>query len=138
MQVTLELQAADGAHFVATNAAGNRVEADGSEALGGKDLGMRPMELFLASLGSCSAMDILAILRKQRQPIEGLSVRVAGQRADAVPAVYEAIEVVFTAKGQIDPDKLQQAAALSVEKYCSVISMIRDSVKVTFRTELAG
>lgn len=112
------------------------VRVDGPTTLGGGDAGMRPMELFLVSLATCSAMDVVMILDQQRQPLEDLDIEVEGERADAVPAVYERIHLRFLASGDVAPNKLARAVALSAEKYCSVSRMLLPSVEVTHEAVL--
>lgn len=134
MKVSLRRES--GAKFTATNAAGNTLVIDGPPDVGGKGEGMRPMEVLLASLASCSAVDVLLIMQKQRQPLADLDVEVTGLRADAVPAVYTDIDLVFTGGGAIELDKLQRAVELSAEKYCSVSRMLEPKVKITFSARL--
>jgi putative redox protein len=85
-------------------------------------------------------MDVLHILRKQRQPIEHLSIRVLGTRADAVPAPFKRIELAFHARAAhaavIDDHKLQRAVQLAVEKYCSVAATLDPQVLVTWTAQL--
>lgn len=120
------------AAFEAQSPDGTSLTIDGSPDIGGEGRGMRPMEVLLTALASCSAMDVLHILRKQRQPIEHLEISVEGHRKDAVPAVYERIHLVFTARGEVADNKLQRATALSVEKYCSVGLSLHPDIQVTW------
>lgn len=126
------------AAFEASGTGGTRMVLDGSEEVGGEGRGMRPMELLLTSLAGCSAMDVLHILRKQRQPIEHLAIEVRGARKDAVPATYDSIHLVFTARGDVSDKKLQRAVALSVEKYCSVGASLNPDITVTWEAVRAG
>lgn len=137
--VEVTLTRSEAAHFVATNEAGISVHIDGPPDLGGKGAGLRPMEMLLASLAGCSALDIIHIVEKQqKEPLEGLTVKVKGVRADAVPAVYTDIELAFEATGQVDAHKLARAVALSMEKYCSVAKMLQPSAKITFSSRVLG
>jgi putative redox protein len=120
------------AAFEASAAEGGKLVVDGAPEIGGEGRGMRPMELLLASLASCSAMDVLHILRKQKQPLEGLAVEIEGVRADAVPSPFTHIRLVFTATGGVDDHKLQRAAALAVEKYCSAIASLNPALQVSW------
>ncbi|MEM1418810.1 MAG: OsmC family protein [Myxococcota bacterium] len=123
--------------FEATTADGQHpVRIDGPATLGGSDGGMRPMELFLVSLATCSAMDVVMILDQQRQTLEDLDIEVEGKRADAVPAVYERIHLRFIASGDVAMNKLERAVKLSAEKYCSVSRMLLPSVEVTHEAVL--
>jgi putative redox protein len=127
----VSLKRTKGAQFVATNSAGQKALIDGPPDIGGQGEGVRPMEMLLMSLAGCSAMDVLLILQKQRQPIVDLAVDVVGTRADAVPAVYTDIHLTFTATGDLDESKLDRAVALSMEKYCSVTKMLEPTVRIT-------
>jgi len=136
MKITL--RRASAVRFDAADERGHSFVLDGPEKMGGVDAGMRPMELFLVSLAGCAAMDVVHILTRQREPLEDLSIHVEGTRADAVPAVYERIHLRFDATGEVLRKKLDRAVALSVDKYCSVRSMLRDEVVVTHSTTLNG
>jgi len=129
MRVTLKRTR--GAQFLASNGAGQTALIDGPADIGGQGEGVRPMEMLLMSLAGCSAMDVLLILQKQRQPVSDLTVDVEGKRADAVPAVYTDIHLIFTASGDLDAQKLARAVALSMEKYCSVTKMLEPTVRIT-------
>lgn len=116
--------------FVATNAAGASAVIDGPPDMGGENAGLRPMETFLSALASCSAVDVIHIMKKQRQNLERLEVEVHGERADAVPAVFTSIQLRFKGYGNIDLSKLQKAVDLSMEKYCSVSKMLQPAVSI--------
>lgn len=117
--------------FVATNATGATISIDGPPDMGGQNAGLRPMETLLAALASCSAVDVVHIMKKQREELQGLEVEVTGERADAIPAVFTRIHLRFTGRGPIDPAKLQRAVALSMETYCSVTRMLQPTVTIT-------
>jgi len=131
MKVTLH-QTGEAA-FSMQSGTGHTIAIDGPANLGGADTGARPMELFLGALGSCSAMDVLLILRKSRFEVSDLSVDVEGVRADATPAVYTHITLNFSMHTNAPLHKIERALDLSVEKYCSVARMIAHSVKVQWR-----
>ncbi len=116
--------------FEARNEAGQRVLLDGPADLGGTGAGLRPMELVLVGLAGCAAIDVLLILQKGRQPIADLVVHVDGARADAVPAVFTEVALRFEGTG-VELQKLERAAALSLEKYCSVAMMLAPTVRLT-------
>ena len=101
-----------------------KVNIDGSDAIGGEGKGVRPMELVLMALGSCSVFDLTTILQKQRQDIEDIQVEVKGERRDEIPNIFTKIHISFSMKGQIDELKAQKAAELAVKKYCSVHDML--------------
>jgi putative redox protein len=126
------LQQVGRAAFEASALAGGSLVVDGSPDIGGEGRGMRPMELLLSAVASCSAMDVLHILRKQKEPLEDLAVEVEGVRADAVPSPFTRIKLRFTARGAVDAHKLQRAVGLAVEKYCSAIATLDPSVEVSW------
>lgn len=135
--VEIGLRRVRGALFEATNAGGQRALIDGPPDLGGQGEGVRPMEALLMALAGCSAMDVIHILEKQqREPLEDLDVTVKGQRADAIPAVYTDIDVRFVASGAVNPQKLERAVKLSMEKYCSVATMLQPAAKITWGVTL--
>lgn len=102
-----------------------KVKIDGSSAIGGKELGVRPMELVLMALGSCSVFDLVSILEKQRQVIEDIDVEVSGNRRDSIPNIFTDIHIKFLLTGKdIDLVKAEKAAELAVKKYCSVHDML--------------
>ena len=112
MQVKVDWQ--DNVHFVANNNSGHTVAMDGPPEQGGQDRGSRPMELMLMGLGGCTAFDVVDILRKGRQQVEGLSISIHAERADTVPAVFEAIEIHFHITGNaLDPARVQRANGAS-------------------------
>ncbi|MGB8030723.1 MAG: OsmC family protein [Terracidiphilus sp.] len=119
------------AKFTASNAAGATGVIDGPGDMGGKNAGLRPMETLLSALAGCSAMDVLHIMKKQRQVLERLEVEVEAERADSVPAVFTKIHLRFKGYGPIDQEKLQKAVELSIEKYCSISKMLQPTVTIT-------
>lgn len=123
----------DAVHFEASGSESVKVHIDGSEAIGGQGLGVRPMELVLMALGSCSSFDLLSILKKQRQEILDVSVSIEGERKDAVPAVFTKIHMTFNISGNVDVVKVEKAAELAVKKYCSVHDMlVAGGVEITY------
>jgi len=124
MNITLN-RVNDAVHFEGTsNSTSVKVHIDGSPDVGGEGLGARPMELVLMALGSCSALDLVSILKKQRQQIDDMHINVEGERRDTIPNVFTRIHISFTLKGTIDPVKAEKAAELAVKKYCSVHDML--------------
>lgn len=109
---------------------GGTLVLDGSPDIGGEGRGMRPMELLLTAIAGCSAMDVVSILRKQREPLESLRIEIEGLRRDAIPAPFEQVTLVFVANAAVDAHKLERAVSLAVEKYCSVGATLDPSVRV--------
>jgi putative redox protein len=123
--------------FEATNEAGAKLTLDAGPAIGGHGQGLSPMQAVLAAVGGCSGIDIISILKKQRQDIESFEMTVEGQREQgAVPAPFTAIHIVYHLRGNIDADKAQRAADLSIEKYCSVSKMLERSAKLTYEVRI--
>ena len=139
MKVTIN-RVNDAVHFEASGAvSGTKVHIDGSPEIGGLGLGARPMELVLMALGSCSSLDLVSILQKQRQVITGFTVDVDGQRRDEVPSVFTKIHMQFNLQGEIDPQKAERAAELAVKKYCSVHDMLAaGGVEITYDIKING
>ncbi len=132
----VRLQRIGTAAFEATAGSGGKVIVDGAEAIGGEGRGMRPMELLLSSLASCAAMDVVAILNKQKEPLTTLTIEIVGTRADATPAPFTTVKLVFGANVGIDEHKYQRAVKLSVEKYCSVGATLDPAVKIVWEAHL--
>jgi putative redox protein len=126
----------DGFQLEGVNEDGNTVLMDASTDIGGTGTGMRPMQLLLTALGACGTIDIISILKKQRQPLEDIKVEVKGDRPDTTPAPYIAAHIHFKLFGKLDADKVQKAVSLSVEKYCSVAETIKKTTKITYSFEI--
>lgn len=117
----------------ASNEHGNIVTLDASPVVGGHNTGMRPMQLLLASLGGCSSIDVISILRKQRQPLEDIQVTIDAEREEnKVPALFTKIHLTYHLRGVLDEQKIQKALDLSLQQYCSVAKMIEKTAKITY------
>lgn len=124
-------------HLEAKNEAGNTISLDGSPAIGGQDLGFRPMQLLLAGLGSCSTMDVISILNKQKQDLRHIEITVDGEREQGVePSLFRDIHVHFKLFGNVEEAKAQRAIDLSMTKYCSVAKTLEATAKITYDFEL--
>ena len=134
----IELTRADDAYnFISTSEDGHTVVSDGSVGIGGGNKGMRPMEMVLSALASCSSIDVVMILKKQRQQLDDIKVTITGNRAtDQVPSVFTDIHIHFKLTGEIKPKKAEQAVTGSMEKYCSVSKMLEPTVKITHSHEI--
>lgn len=121
----------------AVNDMGNKVQMDGSPADGGHDKAFRPMQMLLAAIGGCSTVDVVTILRKQREELKDIKITVTAEREKGVvPSLYTEVHAHFKLYGNIDEDKAQKAVALSVGKYCSVAKTLEKTAKVTFSVEV--
>ena len=127
--VKVELERKNGAFgFEAKDATGHTVKLDTSPETGGENFGIRPMQLLLMGLGGCSGIDVLSILKKQRQEVRDLKIHVEGDReAGTEPSLWKDLIITFELFGPIDEDKAAKACALSMEKYCSVAATLRQS-----------
>ena len=137
MNITLT-KVNDAVHFEGASASTSvKVHIDGSPEIGGEGLGARPMELVLMALGSCSALDLVSILKKQRQQIDSLQISVEGTRRESIPNVFTRIHLSFSLKGTIDTAKAERAAELAVKKYCSVHDMLAaGGVDITYDVQV--
>lgn len=120
---------------VAFNASGDQhnITIDAPIESGGENKGIRPKMLILASLGSCTGVDIVSILQKMKVNLTGLKIAVEGKLTEVHPKVYESIILKYIFKGtDLDRLKLQKAIELSQEKYCGVTAMLRNSVKISY------
>jgi putative redox protein len=127
----------EGFHMEAINEQGSRIEMDASPDIGGTNKGMRPMQLLLAAFGGCSSIDVINILKKQRQDLRDLKVTITGEREkDAVPSLYTEVHAHFRLFGNLDADKAEKAVILAVEKYCSVAKTLEHTAKVTYSFEI--
>lgn len=121
------------AAFRVESGSGHSLVVDGPEHIGGRNLGPRPMELMLMSVGACSSVDVVYILKRARQPVVGCQVEVKGTRADTEPAVFTDIHLNFIVSGEgLSEVQVKRAVGLSAEKYCSASIMLgRAGVKMT-------
>ncbi|MEE4659873.1 MAG: OsmC family protein [Halieaceae bacterium] len=136
MQATVKW--VDNAMFLAESGSGHSVVMDGPPDLGGRNLGVRPMEMLLMGLGGCSAFDVMSMLKKSRQAVTDCRAELTAERADAVPAVFTRIHVHFVVTGhRLKESQVARAVSLSAEKYCSAsIMMEAAGVEVTHSHEL--
>ena len=127
----------DGASWRADTESGHQLIIDGSAKIGGENLGARPMELVLLGLGSCSAMDVLEILRKGRKTIQDCTIKLQAQRADTIPKVFTHIHLHYQIHGTDLLDAtVARAVRLSREKYCSVVRMLMNTVEIKTSYEI--
>ncbi|MCC9137825.1 OsmC family protein [Pontibacter silvestris] len=124
-------------HFQATGSSGIEVNIDGSPEIGGHNAGARPMELLLMGLGGCSSIDIIQILKKQRQQIDSFDIKVNAERTPGeVPSLFKNIHVHFKLGGPLDEEKVRKAIDLSLDKYCSVAAILYKTATITHSFEV--
>lgn len=127
----------EGVSFVGQSESGHSVVMDGPPESGGRNLGVRPMEMLLLGLGGCSAFDVVHILRKARQPITDCVADLSASRAESDPKVFTQIHVHFTVTGKsLDPKRVEQAVQLSADKYCSASIMLGKVADITHDFEI--
>jgi len=119
--------------FLGESGSGHSVVMDGPEDHGGRNLGIRPMEMLLLGLGGCTSFDVMSILTKQRLNVTDCVADIEAERADAVPAVFTKIHVHFTVTGRaLRESAVERAVKLSAEKYCSASIMLEQGgVEIT-------
>jgi len=107
--------------FEATDENNHTVRMDSSPESGGQNFGVRPMQMLLMGIGGCSAIDVLAILKKQRQEVKDYKMVINGEREHGKePSLWNKVDLEFHLYGDIDKDKAAKAVELSLTKYCSV------------------
>jgi len=126
-----------GLDFAATTGSGGVVTMNTTPEHGVR--GPSPMETLLAALGGCTGIDVVSILQKMHAPLEGLEIRVAGERAETHPRVFTRITVEYVFTGPaLQTAQVQRAVELSHERYCSVSAMLRKAADVTYSWRIAG
>ncbi|MTI86552.1 MAG: OsmC family protein [Balneolaceae bacterium] len=132
MNITIE-QTNGPFDFEARNESGAVFPITASEKVGGSGKGFRPMQLLVAGLGGCSSIDVIKILQKQQQVVEGYRVELQAERhEDKVPATFKSITVHFVLKGDLSPKKVERAISLSLEKYCSVAKILEPTCTINY------
>ena len=127
----------DGMMFAAESGSGHAIIVDGPPDIGGRNLGMRPMELLLLGLGACSAVDVVHILRKGREAVTDCVVELEGERAATDPKVFTDIRLRYVVTGRkLAPAKVERAVALSAEKYCSASAMFAKTARIVHSIEI--
>jgi putative redox protein len=122
----------DGMTFIAETGSGHLVAVDGAPEAGGRNLAPRPMEVFLAGAGACTAFDVVVILKKNQQQVTGCEVKLVGERALTDPKVFTRIHYHFVVRGRgLKPNLVEQAVRLTHEKYCSATAMLGRTAEIT-------
>lgn len=135
MQATIKW--VDGMMFVGETGSGHAVVIDGPPDHDGRNIGMRPMELILLGVGSCSSFDVMQILKKGRNNVTGCVTEVTGERVDAIPSVFSKIHLHFIVSGHdLKISVVERAVKLSAEKYCSASIMLSKAVGITHDFEV--
>ena len=123
--------------FVGESETGHAVVLDGAPEIGGRNLGMRPMEMLLLGMGGCTAIDVMLILKKSREQVKDCEIELQAQRADTDPKVFTAIHVHFIVTGKsLKEATVKRAIDLSAEKYCSASIMLGKMANITHDYEI--
>ena len=127
----------DNMSFVGESPSGHSVVMDGPPEAGGRNLGVRPMEMLLLGLGGCSSFDIVSMLKKGKQDIVDCEVEISAERADSEPKVFTKIHMHFVISGNdLSEKRVLRAIELSAEKYCSASIMLGKTAEVTHDYEI--
>ncbi len=123
--------------FVGESNSGHSVVMDGAPDAGGRNLGIRPMEMLLLGTGGCTSFDVISILKKQRQDVVDCVADMEAERATEIPQVFTPIHIHFTVSGRnLDHGKVKKAIELSANKYCSASKMMEQTAEVTHDFEI--
>ncbi len=137
MATTARVKWIEGSRFVGESQSGHAVVMQGLPADGEPSVGIRPMEMLLLGMGGCTAIDVVTILQKAREPVTGVVVEVAGERAESVPKVFERIHAHYVVTGRgVKSSAVERAIKLSAEKYCSATLMLAASADITHDFEI--
>lgn len=118
--------------MVGESASGHAIVMDGPEDLGGKNLGIRPMEMLLLGMGGCTTIDVVSTLKKMREEVRDCRVEISAQRADEHPKVFTKIHLNFIINGSnLNEKKVEKAVSLSADKYCSASIMLGKMADIT-------
>ncbi|CAA9890752.1 conserved hypothetical protein [Candidatus Methylobacter favarea] len=135
MQATVKW--VDGVMFLGETGSGHAIVMDGSANHGGRNMGIRPMEMILLGVGGCSSFDVVQILQKGRNNLIKCIAEVSAERIDAVPSVFSNIHLHFIVTGhEVKKSAVERAVKLSVEKYCSAAAMLSSTVAITHDFEV--
>ncbi len=127
----------EGVSFIGESETGHAVVMDGAPENGGRNIGMRPMELLLIGMGGCTSFDVVTILKKARQPIVDCVAEISAERAAEIPKVFTKIHVHFVVTGNgLNENQVERAVKLSAEKYCSASIMLGKSVDISHDFEI--
>ena len=138
MKVTLK-RIDENFNFEATGQSPQKNYLDAGESIGGQNKGSRPMEMLLMGLGGCSAIDVILILKKQKQHIDDLEIEVSGERQElegTKMSPFKTMHIHFKFQGKIDANKIERAINLSMEKYCSATAQFQSSAVITHSYQL--
>jgi putative redox protein len=121
----------NGRAFLGESGSGHSIVMDGAPEAGGRNIGVRPMEMMLLGLGGCTAFDVVMILEKSREPVTGCEVALEAERASEDPKVFTHVKMIYTLTGKgLKPAAVERAIKLSADKYCSASKMFEMTAKI--------
>lgn len=127
----------DGRAFVGESGSGHAVVMDGAPESGGRNIGVRPMEMMLLGLGGCTAFDVVMILERMREKVTGLDIALEAERAGEDPKVFTHVKMIYKVTGRnLKPANVERAVNLSAEKYCSASAMFEKTAKIEHSFEI--
>lgn len=127
----------DGRAFVGESGSGHAVVMDGAPESGGRNIGVRPMEMLLLGLGGCTAFDVVMILERMREKVTGLDIALEGERAAEDPKVFTHVKIIYKVTGRnLKPANVERAVNLSAEKYCSASIMFGKTATIEHAFEI--
>ena len=136
-KVTSTVRWTDGMQFVGETGSGHSVVLDGAPEVGGRNTGMRPTEMVLLAAGGCTAMDVVFMLRRGRQPLEDCWVEVEANRVDEIPKVFDKMHLHYVVVGDgLNEKQVARAVEMSADKYCSVSHMLKAAVEISYDYEI--
>ena len=128
----------NGRAFVAESGSGHAVVIDGAPEAGGRNIGVRPMEMMLMGLGGCTAFDVVMILEKSREKVTACEVSLEAERAEEDPKVFTKVKMIYHLKGEnLKPAAVERAIKLSSEKYCSASKMFEKTAIIEHEWHIA-
>jgi putative redox protein len=132
MAMTAKITWINGRAFLGESGSGHAVVMDGAPEAGGRNIGVRPMEMMLLGLGGCTAFDVVMILEKAREKVTGCEIALEAERAGEDPKVFTAVKMIYTLTGKgLKPAVVERAVRLSEEKYCSASAMFRHTAEIS-------
>jgi putative redox protein len=125
-------------HFNAKNESNLNLNIDGSSSIGGENKGFSPMELMLSGMASCSTIDLLLILKKQKQLVSTINIEASAERMDTPAKEFKSVHLHYILEGEIVEKKLERAIDLAVSKYCSALLSLNPTIVITTDFSING
>jgi putative redox protein len=137
MTSTAQVTWVEGMQFVGEAGSGHGIVLDGRESVGGRNTGLRPMELLLVGLAGCTAMDVKFILQRRRQQVSGVQVKVEAERADDHPKIFTHIKLEYIVRGRNLSEKaVVDSIEMSEQKYCSASAMLGKAAEISYTYQI--